>query len=147
MAGGYVAGYTSRVQSTLREAFSEDLPPHSVALSFALGMFAIALPNLGIAVVVLFWVGRRVAWTSNFAFVAAVAILNPVVKGGVYSLSFAIGVFLLGPAEVSSLDIGLDTGTDVLVRVFVGNVLLAAGIAALSYAIAYRTARAVQHRR
>lgn len=145
MAGGYVTGYTRRVQSTLREAFSEDLPPHSVALSFSLGMFAIALPNFGAAVFALVWVGRRFAWASNVAFFAAVAVLNPVVKGGIYSLSFALGVFLLGPAPgVSSLDLGLDTGSAVLVRVFVGNLILATGIAVPSYAVAYQVARSVR---
>ncbi|SDJ93345.1 hypothetical protein SAMN05216226_11248 [Halovenus aranensis] len=145
MAGGYVTGYTQRVQSTLREAFSDDLPPHSVALSFSLGMFAIALPNFGAAVFALVWVGRRFAWASNIAFFAAVAILNPIVKGGVYSLSFAIGVFLLGPAPgISSFELGLDTGTAVLVRVFLGNLILAAGIGLLSYGVAYRVARSVR---
>ncbi|MFC7072389.1 DUF2062 domain-containing protein [Halovenus rubra] len=148
MSASRVTGYVEGVQTTLRGAFSEDRSPHAVASSFAFGMFAIALPNFGAAVLALMWIGKKVAWTSNLAFVAAVAILNPVVKGGIYSLSFVIGVTLLGPVpEMTTLELSLDTGRDVLIRLVLGNLLLAFGIAIVSYAVSYRTVQMVRKHR
>ncbi|TYL36757.1 DUF2062 domain-containing protein [Natronococcus pandeyae] len=138
----------TRVRDALRAAFTEDHPPRFIAGSFALGVFVTTLPTLGTGLPVLAWTGHRFEWANKFAFVAAIAILNPVAKGGVYVVSFLIGVQLLGPVPgISHVDIGFDAGTDVIVRLVVGNVILAVGFMFVGYVVAYRTAHAVRRRR
>lgn len=142
------ASHLERVRNALRLAFSEDHPPHLIAVSFALGTFVTTLPTFGAGIPVLAWIGYRFTWANNLAFFAAVATLNPLVKGGVYVVSFFIGVQLLGPVPgITSVDIGVDAGTEVLVRLLVGNVILAIGFALVAYVVAYRTVHAVRQRR
>lgn len=148
MATSRVAGHVERVRGALRAAFAEDHPPRLIAASFAFGMFLTALPNLGAVVPVFAWIGYRFEWASRLALSAAVLILNPLTKGGVYVVSFLVGVQLLGPIPgITRADVGFDAGTDVLVRLLVGNVVLAVGFAVVSYVVAYRTARTVRQRR
>ncbi|MDG5821225.1 DUF2062 domain-containing protein [Natronococcus sp. A-GB7] len=137
-----------RVRSAFRVAFTEDHPPQWVASSFAFGIFVTALPTLGAGLPVLAWASHRFVWANKVAFVAAVAVLNPLVKGGVYAGSLLIGIQLLGPVPgPGHVEIGLDAGTDVLVRLLVGNVILALGLTVVGYAVAYRTAHAVGRKR
>ncbi|WP_306052053.1 DUF2062 domain-containing protein [Natronococcus wangiae] len=90
----------------------------------------------------------RFEWANKFTFVAAVAVLNPVVKGGVYVARCLIGIHLLGSVPgVTHHDVRLDAGTDVLVRLLVGNVVLALGFTVVGYAVAYQAAHAVRQRR
>lgn len=142
-------GHVERVRDALRLAFSEDHPPHLIALSFAIGIFVTTLPTLGAGIPVLAWIGHRFAWANKLAFFAAVAILNPLVKTGVYVASFFVGVQLFGPVPgASRADIGVDAGAEVLVRLLAGNAILAIGFAVVGYLVAYRTSRAVrQHER
>jgi uncharacterized protein (DUF2062 family) len=71
--------------------------------------------------------------------------MNPLVKVGVYVVSFFIGVRLFGPVPgITSADIGINAGPAVLVRLLVGNVILAIGFAVGGYVIAYLTAREVR---
>lgn len=147
MDAGRVTGYFARVREALRLAFAEDHPPHLVATSFAVGLFVTTLPSLGAGVLVLAWVGYRFEWASNLAFFAAVAILNPLAKGGVYLASFVVGTRLLGPVPgATRVDVGLDAGVEVLVRLLVGNAVLAVCLALVGYVVAYRTARAARRR-
>jgi uncharacterized protein len=137
-----------RVRDALRTAFAEDHLPRFVAGSFAPGVFITTLPTLGAGLPVLAWAARRFEWANRFAFVAAVALLNPLTKGGVYAASFLVGVQLLGPLPgITHDDIGLTAGSDVLVRLLVGNALLAVGFTVVGYVVAYRTAHAARWRR
>jgi uncharacterized protein (DUF2062 family) len=140
-------GYFQRARSKLRLAVSDDHRPHFVALSFAVGIFCTTLPNLGISILVLLWVSRRFAWAHTLAFLSAIAIMNPLVKGAVYPVSFLLGVQLLGPVPgLTNVEIGLDVGVAALGRLLVGNVILAAGFALLGYAVTYILARHVRQR-
>ncbi|WP_123537927.1 DUF2062 domain-containing protein [Halosimplex salinum] len=148
MGTSRVAGHVERVRGSLRVAFSEDHPPRLVAVCFAVGIFLTALPNLGAVVPVFTWVGYRFQWASRLALLAAVVLLNPLTKGGVYVASFFVGVRVLGPIPgVTRADVGLHAGVDVLARLLLGNVILASGFAVVSYVVAYRTARRVRQRR
>lgn len=127
----------SDVQSRLRAAFTADRPPRQIALSFAVGLFMIALPNLGLSLVVLGAVGYRFAWADARAFSAAAVVLNPVVKGGVYVASLGLGILLLGPIPggfSGALDVTV--GVHVLARLLVGNLLLALAVGSLGYVVA-----------
>lgn len=133
-----VASYVDRVRGGLRLAVSEDHSPHLVAVSFAVGIFLTTLPNLGVSILVLAALGRHVASANKFAFFTAVAVMNPLVKISVYAGSFFVGVQLFGPvAGITRADIRLDAGMDVLVRLLVGNVILATGFALVGYVLAY----------
>lgn len=129
--------YGQRLQRRLREAFAQDYPPEQTAASFALGLFLTALPNLGASVVVLGVIGRRVDRANSLALLAAVAILNPLAKGTVYVASFLLGAAILGPVPaVARADIGLSAGREILIRLVVGNAVLAVVFAAVGYGLA-----------
>lgn len=68
----------------------------------------------------------RYTWADRLALLTAVVVLNPIVKTGVYAMSFALGTFLLGPApEILNPDLTLAAGREILIRLLVGNVILA----------------------
>lgn len=145
MVSRRVGNYLLRVRESLRAAFAEDHPPHHLAASFAIGIFVTTLPSLGAGVLLLTWIGYRFEWANVLTMFAAVAVLNPLVKGGVYVVSFLIGARLFGPIPgVTRGDIGIDAGADVLVRLLVGNVLLAIVLAIVGYAVAYRVGQAAR---
>lgn len=129
--------YGRRAQSRLRTAFAAEYPPEHTAASFSLALFLVALPNLGASVLLLGVIGRRVERANSLALFAAVAVLNPLAKGTVYVASFVVGAVLLGPLPgITRSDIGLTAGTDVLVRLLVGNVLIALVLASVGYVLA-----------
>lgn len=139
--------YRSQVRSTLRVAFAEDHPPHLIAVSFAIGVFVTALPSLGTGVLVLAWIGYQFEWANKLALLAAVAILNPLAKGSVYAASFVVGTLLLGPIPgLTRADVGLAAGPDVLVRLLVGNAILAVVFTLVGYVVAYRAVYAFGRR-
>ncbi|MEF8787207.1 MAG: DUF2062 domain-containing protein [Haloarculaceae archaeon] len=131
--------YTRRVREELRSAITEDHTPREIAGSFAVGTFITMLPTLGtgfLLFVLIIVVTRRV---SKLALFASVLVFNPVVKWGVYVASLTLGVLLLGPVEgVSIAEASLDAGQNVVVRLLVGNVILAVLATILSYAVVYR---------
>lgn len=139
--------YRAQVRSRLRAAFAEDHPPHLIAVSFAIGVFFTALPSLGAAVLVLAWIGYQFEWANKLALLAAVAVLNPLAKGSVYLASFITGSLLLGPIPgITRADLGLAAGPDVLVRLLVGNAILAVVFAVVGYVVAYRAVHAFRRR-
>ncbi|MFC6722546.1 DUF2062 domain-containing protein [Halobacteriaceae archaeon SHR40] len=140
--------YSRRLQARLRRAFTQEFPPHQTAMSLSLGIFLMALPNLGVSVLLLGAIGYRYDWINRMALLAAVMILNPLAKGTVYVVSFGLGATILGPIPgVSASDVSLSAGTDVLVRLFLGNLLFAAGLAAAGYAVALYGVHATRRRR
>lgn len=148
MGTGRLTGHLRRVRNTLRLAFAEDHPPRLIAASFALGLFVTTLPTLGAGIPVLAWIGYRFEWANRLALFSAVVVLNPLAKAGVYVASFVVGVRLLGPVEgVTHLDVGLDAGADVLVRLLVGNVLLAVVFTVAGYVLVYKVTRSVHRRK
>lgn len=129
--------YGQRVQTRLWRAFTQDYPPHQTATSFSLGLFLIALPNLGASVVALGAIGYRYDWANRLALLCSVLILNPLAKGTVYVVSFGLGVALLGSVDgVSGADVSLTAGGDVLLRLLVGNFIVAVVLAAAGYVVA-----------
>lgn len=140
--------YSRRFQARLRRAFMQEHPPHQTALSLSLGLFLMALPNLGVSVLLLGAIGYRYERINRLALLAAVMVLNPLAKGTVYILSFGIGSAILGPIPgVSASDVSLSAGADVLTRLLVGNVLFAAGLAAVGYGMALYGVHTVKGRR
>jgi uncharacterized protein (DUF2062 family) len=129
--------YSRRLQARLRRAFMQEHPPHQTAMSLSLGLFLMALPNLGVSVLLLGGIGYRYEWINRLALLASVMVLNPLAKGTVYILIFGIGTVILGPVPgVSPSDVSLSAGTDVLTRLLVGNLLFAAGLAVVGYGMA-----------
>lgn len=147
MVPSWVGRYRERIRGELRAAFGTDHPPKLVAVSFAVGVFVTALPSLGSGVLVLAWLGYRYDWANSLAFVAAVTVLNPIAKSGVYVASVGLGVALLGPVPgIASGEVGLTAGRSVLARLLLGNLLLAVGFAVVGYVLAYRGVRAYRRR-
>ncbi|MFB6311895.1 MAG: DUF2062 domain-containing protein [Salinirussus sp.] len=129
-------GDFAEFHSELESTFAADRPPRQIALSFAIGLFLIALPNLGASLVVLAGSAYQWSWADARAFSAAALILNPLVKSGVYVASFALGILLLGPVPggfIGQLD--LTVGVGVLTRLIVGNLVLALAISTLGYVV------------
>jgi uncharacterized protein (DUF2062 family) len=145
MDWSWLTSYPGVVRSRLRSAFTADYSPQSTGLSFAVALFIIALPNLGLGVLLIGAIGYLIEWANPRALSAAVVVLNPVVKSGVYVASFALGVVILGPVPgIFDGDISLSTGPQVLLRVVVGNVVVATVLALVGYVVAVYSSRAMR---
>lgn len=142
-----VAAYRNRIREEFERAFREDRTPHEIAASFAFGSFVTMLPTLGTGLLLFVVVVAVVTRVSKIALLTPVLIFNPAVKWGVYGTSFWLGTVLLGPVtDESVLDLSLSAGPEVLVRLFVGNLLLAVAVALVSYVIVLRLAREYRRR-
>lgn len=143
-----VVGYRDTVQTRLRATFVQDHPPHLVGVSFSIGVFMTTLPTLGTGLIVLGAIGYRYAWANNLALFAAVVVLNPIAKTGVYSMSFILGTVLLGPAPgVTNPELTMTAGREILIRLLVGNAIFAAVFALLGYGLAHYGARSYRRYR
>jgi uncharacterized protein (DUF2062 family) len=131
--GQFVPDDWTEVQSQLRAAVTTDRSLHSVSISFALGLFLVALPNFGVSLLVLAAIGYRVPWADSRALSAAAMILNPLVKGPIYVVSFLVGSALFGPVPGGFSGISLEIGRHVLGRLLVGNLVVAATVAVIGY--------------
>ncbi|WP_336326348.1 DUF2062 domain-containing protein [Halovenus sp. HT40] len=146
MGRSRLRGYVDRVRAALYESFTHDSTPRQVALSFALGTFITMLPTLGVGLLLFVLLVRLFEWINSVALFSSVIVFNPAVKWGVYAGSFALGFVLLGP--VDGFAIG-DTpsfgdGSEIVVRLLVGNTILAVLATVLAYLIVYRLVVAYQ---
>lgn len=133
----------SRTREQVRErlvtAFVEKHTPREVAGSFSIGVFITALPTLGTGVLLFFVLAFLFVRVSKIALFASVVVLNPVVKWGVYGASYGLGRTLLGPVPGASFEsVSLSMGRDVLVRLWLGNLILAILFSVIGYFIALR---------
>lgn len=147
MNWGRLADYRIRVRTHLEAAFREDHPPRQVARSFALGVFITSLPTLGVGLLVFVLIAYLFESISKLALFASVVVLNPVAKWGVYAVSFWIGVQLLGrPDGITLSEVSLSAGPEVVIRLLIGNLIIAAVFTAVGYLIALRVVEGM-HRR
>lgn len=137
----------NRVREELTSALLEDHSSQQIAISFGIGMFITALPTLGTGFVAMAVLVLLFKQLSKIAMLASVIVLNPVVKWGVYGSSYWLGQRLLGPAPVALFDQSLrSAGTDVLVRLWLGNIILAVVLSLGGYLLALRIVYGI-HRR
>ena len=139
--------YRRTVRHELESAFAEDLPPQTVAASFSFGIFVTALPTLGTGLLLFVLVAALFDNVSKVALFASALVLNPVVKWGVYAASFSIGALLLGPVDdATTVELSFDAGTAVVVRLLVGNLILAVVFAVIAYVFAMRVLHTLRRR-
>lgn len=137
------------VKERLISAFVEKHTSHEVSFSFGLGVFITALPSLGTGLFVFVALAFLFDRLSKIALFASVVILNPVVKWGVYGASYSLGRFILGPApgvSFSTAEISLSAGPDLLARLWLGNLILAAIFSIAGYFLALRTVNEFRRR-
>lgn len=133
--------YTQTIHEELRRTFLEDHTPRETAGSFSIGTFITMLPTLGVGLLLFFVLAFVFDRVSKLALFASVLVFNPVVKWGVYASSFTLGVVLLGPVEgVTMADVSIDAGSEIVVRLLVGNLILAVIATVLAYAVVRRLA-------
>lgn len=138
-AGARARSALGRAKEMLWEAFTEEHSTEEVAGSFSVGVFITMLPTLGTGFIAFVALAAVVDRLSKIALVASAVVFNPVVKWGVYALSLSLGFFLLGPVKgVSVTDPSLNAAPEVVLRLVVGNVILAIVAAVPSYFIAYQ---------
>jgi uncharacterized protein (DUF2062 family) len=139
--------WVARAKAAIHGSFAGEHTVRETAGSFSLGVFITMLPTLGtglIAFVVLGWAFRRI---NHAALLASVVVFNPAVKWGVYAASFTLGVALLGPVPgVTPAEVSLSAGPPILLRLLVGNVILAVVAAVPSYIVSYRLIEAYHAR-
>lgn len=129
----------SRVTDEFEAAFLEEHTPQEIASSFAVGVFVTALPTLGTGLAVFVVLAHLFDRMSKIALFASVLVLNPVVKWGVYGASVWLGVQLLGPVpEIGVAEVSAATGQELLVRLWLGNLILAVIFAVVGYVVALR---------
>lgn len=132
--------YVDRIRRELHSSFTEDYSPRQIAGSFALGTFITMLPTWGVGLLVFFVLLKLFDWVNKIALFASVLVFNPVVKWGVYASSFTLGFALLGP--VDGFGVGdtpsFDDGSEIVVRLLVGNMILAVIATVVAYVVVYR---------
>ncbi len=129
-----------RTKRLLRRAFDQQHSTERVARSFSLGLFVAMLPTVGIGPSILLGLSTLVDRLNRLALIASVAVCNPLVKPAIYVASLAVGFGLLGPVEGASItDASLAAAPDVVVRLLLGNVILAVVVAVPGYVLAHRT--------
>ena len=139
-----LSAYRQYVREQLEAAFSEDHPPTDIASTFSFGLFVAAIPNFGLTLVLFAALARYVDRVSNLALLSVIVIMNPPVKWAIYAAGFWLGTRLLGPVagvsvtEFSVADLSLSVGPDVLVRVFVGSVVISGVVGLAGYVLALR---------
>lgn len=137
----------ARVVDALERAFAEDRPPQEVATSFSVGLFLAGLPNFGLALVAFAAMASLADRVSKLALIAAVVVMNPVVKWAIYVGGFWLGARLLGPVPAGSGPLlSLSAGRPVLLRLLVGNVVIAGACSAIGYVAALRFVRELERR-
>lgn len=144
-----IVGYRDAVQAQFRAMFSQDHPPQLIGVSFAISVFVTTLPTLGTGLFVLAAIGYRYSWANRLALFVPVVVLNPIVKTGVYAMSFAVGTLLLGPlpGEIVDPDLTLTDGREILARLLVGNAVLAVAFALVGYLLAFYGASSIRRYR
>ena len=140
--------WSTRVKEELQRSFAEEYSSRETAGSFSLGVFITMLPTLGtglIVFVILAWLFDRI---NKVALFASVVVFNPVVKWGVYAASFTLGVAILGPVPgATPADISLSAGPEIVIRLLVGNLILAIVAAVPSYFVCMHLVETYQGRR
>ncbi len=143
MIVGRTNEWIRRVKTELQHSFAEEYTPRETAGSFSIGVFITMLPTLGTGLllfVLLAWLFDRI---NRAALVASVIVFNPVVKWGVYAASFTLGVLLLGPIPgVTPTEVSLSAGPEVVIRLLVGNLILAVVAAVPGYFVCLRLVEA-----
>lgn len=145
---GRIDRYRSRVRQEIHDSLTEDQTPHQVAASFAIGTFITMLPTWGVGVLLFFILIYVFEWINKVALFASVIVFNPVVKWGVYALSLALGFALLGPVDGIGLADrpGFSDGSAIIIRLLVGNLILAVVATVAAYIAMYRIAAAYRAR-
>lgn len=142
-----LSSYRIRVRSELDAAFAEEHPPHDVATSFAIGVFVTTLPTLGAGLLLFVAIAYLFDRISKLALFASVVVLNPVVKWGVYAVSFWLGTRLLGPVSgVTVSEVSFSAGPEIAVRLLVGNLILAVVFTVVGYVVVLRLVREFRRR-
>lgn len=145
---GRVGQYVSRVREAVYDSLTDEYTPHEIAASFAVGTFITMLPTWGTGLLLFFVLVYLFDWINKVALFASVIVFNPVVKWGVYALSFALGFAILGPVEGVSLSDrpGFSDGWGIVIRLLVGNLILAVIATVAAYVAVYRIATAYHER-
>lgn len=142
-----IGGLAQQVRTGLEESFSIAYSPRQIAGSFAIGVFITMLPTFGFGLIPMFLLAYRVAWINKVAIFASGIVINPPVKWGVYAASIPIGVLLVGPIEGLELsEMSVDSGSEVLLRLVVGNLVLAVIAAVIGYLAVHRMVVGYRHR-
>ena len=143
----YLGSISTEIRLEFEKALDGRYTSKQVAGSFALGIFITSLPTLGIGVLAFFLITYLFTSVSKLALFSSIAVLNPAVKWGVYGTSFWLGSILLGPVDgVSRSDVSLSAAPEIVIRLLVGNLILAVALTAVGYVLAYRLTAAYRRR-
>lgn len=145
MVRARTAAWGRLVLEQIERSFSETHTPHQIAGSFALGVFLTMLPTLGTGLVLFVVLAYLFDWINRVALFASVLVFNPVVKWGVYAASVTLGYLILGPVDGTvATEFSLDAGEEILLRLLLGNLILAVIGTAVAYLAVYHLARRYQ---
>lgn len=96
------------------------------------------LPTWGVGLLAFVILAYLFRWINRIAMFASVIVFNPVVKWGVYAASMTLGFLLLGPVTPESADLSANTAEALVVRLLVGNLILAVVATVIAYVVVYR---------
>lgn len=145
-----LAAVGERVREGVIRALAGDHTPAEIAGSFAFAALYAALPTAGTALVVFVALAALTERVSRVALLAALVVFNPLVKWGIYAVSYPLGAAVLGPVpgvspETVSSSIVWGAAEAVVVRQLLGNITIAVGVAVVGYLIVLSLARWYDH--
>lgn len=139
MGQGRAHRYLDQIRGELHRSFVEPHTPRETAGSFALWTFITMLPTLDIGLILFVIIGYAFEWVSKLALFASVILFNPVVKWGCLPGEFHAWRGLTGAHRgVSMTDVSINATPDIVIRLLVGNLILAVIAAVSSYFVVHR---------
>jgi uncharacterized protein len=128
----------ARIKEKLKHHFQEVIrtktSPHSIALGFAIGSFIGLLPTPGLNIILGIIVLLLFEKINKISLFAGILIWNPLTSIPIYLLSYKIGDFLFGKSVVVMYELNIFQHIYFFARRFlIGNFILAASIALISY--------------
>jgi len=117
---------------------NSDAPPHTLALSFALGTLISLAPTPGLNTILSLLLMNLFRHLPRVGIMAAMAVWNVFVVTPMYALGYQLGVFLFGDTAVAQPTPHiLDQLTSLSRGFFLGNLIMAIVFASLCYLVAF----------
>jgi len=134
-----------KIKKHLNDVIRIKKSPESIAIGFALGTFIAILPTFGLGLLIGLGVILIFKKISKVAMIVAFAVWNPLILIPLYSLSYAIGDFLLKDLPVRTFRFYYLNQIYVYSRrVLLGNLIISIFASVFSYFLVLKATRSYQ---
>lgn len=126
--------YCAQVKGEVREALENEYTARETAASFAFASFIVILPTFIFGLALFAVLAVKVDRANPVALFAPAIVFNPVVKTPLYGAAYSVGTGIMTPVQ-GVVPVLLEGAYLVTLQFAVGIVVVAAGVAFLSYVV------------